>query len=73
MAFGLKKKDNNAMVPQSEELPVAPAPAPAPIIRSQSSSGSSLGIGGICLIVAAVALLVAIGSQFFAMKAMFVF
>ena len=71
MAFGLKKKDNSAVVPQSEELPVAPAPAP--LIRAQSSGGSSLGIGGICLIVAAVALLVTIGSQFFAMKAMFVF
>ena len=70
MAFGLKKKDDNAVVPQSEELPVASVPAP--IIRPQSS-GSSLGIGGICLIVAAVVLLAAIGSQFYVMKAMFVF
>jgi hypothetical protein len=69
MAFGLKKKDDNAVVPQPEEQ----AALPPPIIRSKPAGGSSLGIGGICLIVAAVALLATIGGQFFAMKAMFLF
>ncbi|MBR4125080.1 MAG: hypothetical protein IKR13_02650 [Victivallales bacterium] len=72
MAFGLKKKDNNAMVPPAAD-DANEISAPAPVLRAQRSNGGSLGIGGICLIVAAVVLLAAIGSQFFAMKAMFVF
>ena len=68
MAFGLKKSDSDALAPQAE-LPSAPAPA----FRAQPSSGDSMGLAGICLIVAAIVLLGTIASQFLAMKAMFVF
>ena len=68
MAFGLKKSDS-AVVPQGEQ----PAAAPAPIVRAPRSKGSSVGFADVALIVTAVVLLAAIGSQFLAMKAMFVF
>ena len=67
MAFGLKKSDS-AVVPQGEQPAV-----PAPIVRAPRSKGSSVGFADVALIVTAVVLLAAIGSQFLAMKAMFVF
>ena len=70
MAFGLKKEETNASQP-------LPAPVPAPKLAAPAAArggrSSGLGVDGICLVVAAVALLAAIGSSFFVMKALFVF
>ena len=72
MAFGQKKEDTNAAAAAPlAAAPTATRPLPPAVPRGGSSSG--LGVDGICLIVGSVALLAAIGSLFYVMKALFVF
>ncbi|MBP5300439.1 MAG: hypothetical protein J6Y80_03440 [Victivallales bacterium] len=71
MAFGQKKEDTNVAAAPLAAAPTATRPLPPAVPRGGSSSG--LGVDGICLIVGSVALLAAIGSLFYVMKALFVF
>ena len=71
MAFGQKKEDTNVAPAPLAAAPTATRPLPPAVPRGGSSSG--LGVDGICLIVGSVALLAAIGSLFYVMKALFVF
>lgn len=70
----LQKEEKKDVATPAVPAETAPKPAPVPVLaKPPRANGGGLGFGGICMIVAAVLLLATIGSQFFAMKAMFVF